>query len=192
MSSILRRWTPLTLAVVACAIPQAGARAQAASATTYTLGIMGGLSVPLGDLANGTNSGYTLGLTLGMKTPASLLSFRAEGNFTELPLQGGTSSDKYRLYGFAADGLYNLGQPSENGGLYLTGGIGYYGSREIVSDFLGGTQEGPTDWNVGLNVGLGYYLPLSGFTVNFEGRYTHIFSSPNSQGLLPITVGIVF
>jgi opacity protein-like surface antigen len=76
--------------------------------------------------------------------------------------------------------------------LYLTGGIGYYGSREIVSDFLGGTQEGPTDWNVGLNVGLGYYLPLSGFTVNFEGRYTHIFSSPNSQGLLPITVGIVF
>lgn len=192
MRTILCRWTPLALAVAVCAIPQTRAHAQAASATTYTLGVMGGLSVPLGDLSNQTNSGYTLGLTLGMKTPASPLSFRAEGNFTELPLQGGTSSDKYRIYGFAADGLYNLGQPSENGGLYLTGGIGYYGTRGVFTDIFGATQQTNVDWNFGLNAGVGYYLPLSGFTVSFEGRYTHIFSSPNSQGVLPITVGIVF
>ena len=155
MSSILCRWAPLALAVAVCAIPQARARAQAASATTYTLGVMGGLSVPVGDLSNSTNSGYTLGLTLGMKTPASPLSFRAEGNFTELPLQGGTSSDKYRIYGFAADGLYNLGQPSDNGGLYLTGGIGYYGTRGVFTDIFGVRQQSNVDWNFGLNAGVG-------------------------------------
>lgn len=193
MSSIQLRWIPArvaTLALVACVFAHTRADAQAA-ATTYTLGVNGGLSVPLGNLSNATNSGYTLGVTLGMKQPLTPLSFRAEGNFTELPLQGGNSSDKYRIYGFAADGLYNLGQPSSNGGLYLIGGLGYYGVRGVFTDAFGGTQQTNIDWNLGLNVGLGYYLPLSGFTVNFEGRYTHIFSNP-SQGVLPITVGIEF
>lgn len=195
MSSIPFRWTPLrvaALAIAACAFAHTRAAAQASSTTTYTIGVNGGLTVPLGDLSNATNSGYTVGVTLGMKQPMTPLSFRAEGNFTELPLQGGSSSDKYRIYGFAADALYNLGQPSENGGLYLTGGLGYYGTRAVFANPLGGTTQSKTNWNAGLNVGLGYYLPLSGFTVNFEGRYTHIFSSPNSEGMLPITVGIVF
>jgi hypothetical protein len=194
MSSIPFRWTLVrtaALALAVCAFAHAPANAQGTSGTGYSIGVNGGLAVPLGDLSNATNSGYTIGVTLGMKQPLTPLSFRAEGNFTELPLQGGTSSDKYRIYGFAADGLYNLGQPSENGGLYLTGGLGYYGVRGVFTDVFGGTQQTRIDWNVGLNVGLGYYLPLSGFTVNFEGRYTHIFSNP-SQGLLPITVGIVF
>lgn len=181
------RATALALAACAFAHPRANAQA----ATSYTFGVNGGLAVPLGNLSNATNSGYTLGVTLGMQQPLTPLSFRAEGNFIELPLQGGNSSDKYRIYGFAADGLYNLGQSSSNGGLYLTGGLGYYGVRGVFTDVFGGTQQTNIDWNVGLNVGLGYYLPLSGFTVNFEGRYTHIFSNP-SQGVLPITVGIVF
>ena len=195
MRSISFRCTSIRIAalvIVACAFAKARANAQAASTTTYTIGVNGGLAVPLGDLSNATNSGYVLGITLGMKQPLTPLSFRAEGNFTELPLQTGNSSDKYRIYGFAADALYNLGQPSENGGLYLTGGLGYYGTRAVFVSPFGGTTQTNTDWNAGINVGLGYYLPLSGFTVNFEGRYTHIFSSPNSEGMLPITVGIVF
>ena len=194
MSTIPFGWTriqAIALAIAVCAIPQGRGEAQA-SPTTYTLGVMGGLTVPLGDLSNSTSSGYNLGITLGMNQLGTPLSFRAEGSFTELPFKGGSSSDKTRIYGFAADGLYNLGQATENGGLYLTGGLGYYGTRAVVTDIFGGTRQSPADWNFGLNVGLGYYVPLSGFTVNFEGRYTHIFSSPNSQGILPITVGIVF
>lgn len=189
MSTIPSRWTTVcTFAIAAglCAAAQARASAQVMSTTTYTIGVMGGLAVPLGDLANATNSGYTIGVTLGLKQAVSPLSFRAEGSFTELPFEG-TSDAKHRIYGFALDGSYNLGVASESGGLYLTGGIGYYGAKETSNTF-GDTN---TDWNAGLNAGLGYYLPLSGFSVNFEGRYTHIFSNP-SQGLLPITVGIVF
>jgi hypothetical protein len=56
-----------------------------------------------------------------------------------------------------------------------------------------GTLFGNTDrrWDFGLNAGLGYYLPLSGFTMFFEGRYQAIFSDP-AQSLFPITVGISF
>ena len=194
MSSIPSRMPirALALALAACAFAHPRAGAQAASATTYTIGVMGGLSLPTGDLSNFTSSGYNLGVTLGMQQPATPLTFRFEGSFTELPISGGSSSDKHRLYGFAVDGLYNLGTPSTNGGLYLTGGVGYYGSREVGKDIFGNTVQTKTDWNFGLNGGLGYYLPLSGFTVNFEARYQHVFSSPNSQGLFPITVGVVF
>lgn len=190
MNVIPSRWSlgrAVALAIALCAFAYSGAEAQV---TTYTLGVNGGLAVPLGDLSNATSSGYTIGITLGMKAPLSPLSFRAEGNFSELPFKGSTS-DKHRIYGFALDGLYNLGVASENGGLYLTGGVGYYGAKEIGTDVFGGTVETNTSWNAGLNVGLGYYLPLSGFSMNFEGRYTHVFSNP-SQGILPITVGIVF
>jgi hypothetical protein len=159
------------------------------SATTYTFGIMGGLSVPTGDLSNFTSSGYNLGVTLGMHQPLTPLSFRGEGSFTELPISGGSSSDKHRIYGFALDGLYNIGTASTNGGLYLTGGVGYYGSREVSKDIFGNTIQSNTDWNFGFNAGLGYYLPLSGFTVSFEGRYQYV---GNSQALFPITVGISF
>lgn len=184
-----RRWSQrvLTFAVglLACGLARTTARAQ--GMTTYSIGVMGGLAIPVSDLGDATSSGYTLGVTLGMHPPLSPASFRLEGSFTELPFKGASDS-KFRIYGFAADGRYNLGTASDNGGLYLTGGVGYYGSK-ATNTLFGDTS---TDWNLGLNGGLGYYVPLSGFTVVFEGRYTHIFSDNPSLGLFPITVGIVF
>jgi len=194
MTALLSRSTTIravALSVALITVAGAAARAQTSAATTYTLGVMGGLAVPTGDLSNFTSSGYNIGVTLGMQQPGMPLGFRLEGSLTELPFSG-NNSDKYRIYGIAADGLYNLGTPSSNGGLYLTGGVGYYGSREVGKDVFGNTVQTNVDWNFGLNAGLGYYLPLSGFTVNFEGRYQHVFSSPNSQGVFPITVGIIF
>ena len=175
----------LGLALIACLAATDRASAQS-STTSYSIGAMGGLAVPVGDLGNATSSGYTLGVTLGMHQALTPLSFRFEGSFTELPFKN-DNSVKHRIYGFALDGQYNLGVASENGGLYLTGGLGYYGTKETGTLF-GDTE---TDWNFGLNAGLGYYLPLSGFTMFFEGRYHAIFSDP-SQGFFPITVGISF
>ena len=150
-----------------------------------------GLVIPVGDLGNFTSSGYTVAATLGMHQSLSPIGFRVEGSYTELPFKDNISqSAKHRIYGFALDGMYNLGTASTNGGLYLTGGVGYFGAKDSDQTLLG-TAETSTQWNFGLNAGLGYYLPLSGFTVYFEGRYRNVFSNTN-QVMFPITVGVAF
>jgi hypothetical protein len=155
------------------------------SSTIYSIGANAGLVIPVSDLGDETNAGYTIAATLGMRQPLSALGFRVEGSFTDLPFNG-NSNETRRIYGFSLDGLYNLGTASTNGGLYLTGGVGYFGLKDT-----GGIFETETRWDVGLNAGLGYYLPLSGFTVYFEGRYRNVFSNPN-QVMFPITVGVAF
>jgi len=177
------------LALIACATMPV--RAQASGGSSYMIGANAGLVTPVSDLANATSSGYTIAATLGMRPSLSPLSFRAEGSFTELPWkpETGLGGAKHRIYGFALDGIYNLGTASANGGLYLTGGVGYFGTKD--TDFGALFADTQTSWNAGLNAGLGYYLPLSGFTMYFEGRYRYIFSN-TSEAMFPITVGIAF
>lgn len=182
----------IALALVAVVVDASTARAQGSS-SSYSIGANAGLVIPVSDLADITSSGYTIAATLGMHQSLSPIAFRVEGSFTELPWKDNLaqSNAKHRIYGFALDGMYNLGTASTNGGLYLTGGIGYFGSKDSDLQTLVGSAETSTNWNVGLNAGLGYYLPLSGFTVYFEGRYRNIFSDRN-QVMFPITVGVAF
>ena len=179
-------------ALVAIFFDASTARAQGSS-TSYAIGANAGLVIPVSDLADLTSSGYTIAATLGMHQSLSPVAFRVEGSFTELPWKDNTLAPnaKRRIYGFALDGMYNLGTASTNGGLYLTGGLGYFGSKDSDFQTPFGAAETSTNWDVGLNAGLGYYLPLSGFTVYFEGRYRNIFSSTN-QVMFPITVGVAF
>ena len=165
------------------------AHAQVPGTPSFSLGVAAGLAVPVGDLSDFTSSGYTVGVTLGMKQALVPFSIRAEGSFTELPWSDNTNSNgaKHRIIGFALDGQYNLGTATPTGGLYLTGGAGTYGSND-VNTFFGDTDR---TWDFGINVGLGYYLPLTGFSVNFEGRFVNVFSGTN-QRLFPITVGVTF
>ena len=162
------------------------------SSASYTIGANAGLVIPTSDLADATSSGYTIAATLGMRQALSPVSFRFEASFTELPWKDELAQGaKHRIYGFALDGMFNLGTASTNGGLYLTGGVGYFGSKDSDFQTPFGNAESSTDWNFGLNAGLGYYLPLSGFTVYFEGRYRNVFSNTN-QVMFPITVGVAF
>jgi len=179
------------VALVTILLDASTARAQGSS-TSYAIGANAGLVIPVSDLADFTSSGYTIAATLGMHQSLSPVAFRVEGSFTELPWKDNIAQNaKRRIYGFALDGMYNLGTASTNGGLYLTGGLGYFGSKDSDFQTPFGAAETSTNWDVGLNAGLGYYLPLSGFTVYFEGRYRNIFSSTN-QVMFPITVGVAF
>jgi hypothetical protein len=174
----------VTSAALLAIVAQAQTALAQAIGPTYSIGAAAGLVVPIGDLSNLTSSGYTVSATLGMHQPLMPLGFRVEGSYSELPWEG-SNDIKHRIYGFSIDGLFNLGTPSTNGGLYVTGGLGYFGWKD--TDIF----DNGTTWDLGLNAGLGYYLPLSGFTVSFEGRYRSIFSSTN-QAMFPITVGITF
>jgi outer membrane protein with beta-barrel domain len=162
------------------------------SSTSYSIGANAGLVIPVSDLGDFTSSGYTIAATLGMHQSLAPISFRVEGSFTELPWKDNLAQNaKRRIYGFALDGMFNLGTASSNGGLYLTGGLGYFGSKDSDFQTPFGSAETSTNWDIGLNAGLGYYLPLRGFTVYFEGRYRNVFSNTN-QVMFPITVGVAF
>lgn len=184
-SRFSRPMTALRILSGAAAVLFTSTAAAVAQGPTYSIGANAGLVVPVGDLRNFTSSGYTIAATLGMHQPLVPLSFRFEGSFTELPWSD-NSDVKHRIYGFSLDGRYDMGTASPTGGLYLTGGVGYFGWKDT-----GGIFDTGTSWDFGLNAGLGYYLPLTGFTVYFEGRYRNIFSN-TSQGMFPITVGIAF
>lgn len=186
-----------TIRVVGCTVATVllaatGARAQGSS-SSYSIGANAGLVIPVSDLGDVTSSGYTIAATLGMHQPLSPITFRVEGSYTQLPWKDNiVQGAKHNIYGFALDGMYNLGTASTNGGLYLTGGVGYFGSKDSnIPNLFGGSAEASTNWDFGLNAGLGYYLPLSGFTVYFEGRYRNVFSNTN-QVMFPITVGVAF
>ena len=182
----------VAFAVAATFFAASAARGQGSS-SSYSIGANAGLVIPVSDLADATSSGYTIAATLGMQQSLSPVSFRFEGSITELPWKDNIAQGaKHRIYGFALDGMYNLGTASTNGGLYLTGGVGYFGTKDSnIPQLFGGTAETSTNWDFGLNAGLGYYLPLSGFTVYFEGRYRNVFSNTN-QVMFPITVGVAF
>lgn len=193
-ASTIRSRTIRFLGFAVAAILFGGSAAQAqGSSASYAIGANAGLVIPVSDLADFTSSGYTIAATLGMHQSLSPVSFRFEGSFTELPWKDNIAQGaKRNIYGFAVDGMYNLGTASTNGGLYLTGGLGYFGSKDSnLPGLFGGTAETSTNWDFGLNAGLGYYLPLSGFTVYFEGRYRNVFSNTN-QVMFPITVGVAF
>lgn len=170
------------------------ARAQASSSgTTYSLGASAGLALPVSDLGNLVNSGYTVGVTLGIRPAASQLGFRFEGLLDEFDWQDGIDF-KRRFYAGTANLVYDLSgtlgrAPSSgnSGGFYAIGGAGLYHFND-VSDSFGDTQG---DTNFGLNAGLGYRLPLSGFNAYLEARYHTIFSNTNQQ-MIPITFGVSF
>jgi len=180
------------VASAASLIVAAPAHAQGSS-SSYSIGANAGLVIPVSDLADFTSSGYTIAASLGMHQPLMPISFRVEGSFTELPWKDNIAPNaKHHIYGFAVDAMYNIGTASTNGGLYLTGGVGYFGSKDSdVQTPPFGSADTSTNWDFGLNAGLGYYLPLSGFTVYFEGRYRNVFSNTN-QVMFPITVGVAF
>lgn len=190
LSLKLRTSTLITSCVFAASVLTATrVQAQLPGSTSYSFTASAGLATPVGDLSNLVSSGYTVSAALGMHQSLTPLSLRVEGSFSEMPWSDNTgeSGAKHRILGLALDGLFNLGVASTNGGLYLTGGIGTYGTND-VNTFFGDTDR---SWNFGFNAGLGYYLPLTGFSVVFEGRYTYIGANP-SQGFFPITVGVTF
>ncbi|HKO14921.1 MAG TPA: hypothetical protein VJU87_01725 [Gemmatimonadaceae bacterium] len=194
--TVRRFLAPLAAAFVAASMLLARtATAQGATGSGYgpNIGASAGVVFPMGSLGDVVNSGYSVAIAVGLQQTNNPLGFRAEGIFDEFGLQGGSSSDKLRIFAATMNLLYDLNSAAttagaqSTGGFYIIGGVGLYGTKEVHADFSSSTE---TDF--GLNGGAGYRLPLSGLSFYVEGRYHAIFSSPDRQQLIPITVGVAF
>src|SRR4029079_2553047 len=106
-----------------------------AQAARYSLGGNAGAVAVAGDLASFTGMGYEVAATAGVHSPLIPLDLRAEGSWTEVPWSDG-SGVRRRLYGLSLDGIANFGTVATNGGgLYITGGAGYFGWKDTGSGF---------------------------------------------------------
>lgn len=169
----------LAAALTALAFPPRTAAAQ------FSIGANAGAVIPTGKLGNGLNTGYTVAITLGVQPVLAPVGFRLEGMFNEFGVNGAQLFyNKQRIWGGTGNVIFSFSPVT--GGLYAIGGAGYYGDYVV-----GGGTSSSTNTNFGLNGGLGYRLPLTGFNTYIEARYHTIFSSPNAT-MVPITFGISF
>jgi opacity protein-like surface antigen len=166
--------------------------AQSASADKpVSFGVSGGLSMPMGDLGNDANSGYTVAGHVFFK-PATInaVRFRGDVAYDKWAVKESGGDANLRSLSFVANALYDFPSQS-NIRPYLIGGLGLYNSKAMIN--LGqvtGSTNGTTD--LGLQVGGGLTFKLSGFDTFAEAKFVNVFSSGSSTTWIPITVGVRF
>lgn len=173
------------IGVIATAALLGGSALSAQSYKPVSIGIAAGAAIPVGNFADGYNTGYNGTVALGLSSIGSPLGLRFEGMYNkflgrdDIP---GTQPDA-RVIAGTANVVYNL----QGRGIrpYLIGGAGYYGSKVDV-------DGAPSINKFGLNGGIGAMFPLSGFNTYVEARYHHMFTDVSATQFIPVTFGIMF
>ncbi len=176
----------LRLAGIAGALALLPALASAQDARPISVGVMGGLSLPIGDLGDGFDSGYNITGNVYFRPSASSLTFRGDVGYDSFGAKvGGFNLNVLSVTGNV---MFPLGTVSAEGGIrpYVVAGGGLY--RTSIS-------EGNSDSNndLGVNVGGGLEFNLSGFTTFAEARFVNVFGEGDFNArYIPITFGIRF
>lgn len=172
-----------------------------------SIGVSGGVSLPMGDLSDGFSPGFNVGGHVAIK-PASWsnLSLRIDGTYDRF-----SSKDEVEILGLSSN-LSNIGItgnlvfafPQSSPAVvrpYVLGGAGAYISKVTVESngtSLSGSSGNET--NVGIQGGVGIMFNLSGFTTFLEAKFVNVFSnsddnssnSASSARWIPITFGVRF
>jgi hypothetical protein len=176
------------LAVLAAATLAAAPTALRAQGSTSIL-VSGGLSIPVGDLSDGANSGYNVNVGLNFGAPIIPVGARIEGGLNSFNLKGGGGD--VRMVSGTANAILNLGPTSA--APYLIGGLGIY-NRRISSTFAGITSA-DTKNVAGVNIGGGLRFPLGALSTFVEARYHAMLGNTNEATkfqFIPITFGVSF
>jgi hypothetical protein len=167
--------------------------ASAQATRPVTFGLSGGLSLPMGDLGNGYDSGFDITGHVMFK-PASFtnLGFRGDVNFDRFGSKS-FSGVNTRFLGVTANAVYSF--PQSTPGVirpYVLGGVGMQNSKSS-GKVLGvdiGNSASSTDLHV--QGGAGVNFQLAGFTTFVEAKYVNVFGNGSSLSYVPITFGFRF
>jgi hypothetical protein len=168
-----------------------------------SIGISGGVSIPMEDLSNGSsdgfsgvNTGYNVTGSLGVGLPVLPFSLRGDVSYNGFGSKnamfaegsGGFNAD-VRVISVTANVVFPIKLPVPTPVLepYLIGGIGDYNVR--FSPTAGGSASSS---DFGFNLGAGVKVPLIVFDAFVEARYHHVNQSNGSLAFVPITVGVMF
>jgi len=177
-------------AIAVSSAAAAGAQGVTSATKPFSLGISGGASIPTGDLAQYTNTGYNVGGHVGLGTPVLPISFRGDVNYDNFGAKGSGNSN-YHVWSYTANAVYEV--PTMTGiRPYVIGGVG--GFTPGASYTSGNTTvSASSGTKFGFDVGGGLTIPLSGFNAFVEARYNHFNNDGGgSTSFVPITFGIMF
>jgi opacity protein-like surface antigen len=167
--------------------------AQVAGTRQISFGASAGLSMPTGDLGDGSDAGYAVAGHVFYR-PASMQALRLRGDvsFDRWGVKNTNESAdaSRRSLGFVANVLYDFASTSEgNIRPYVIGGLGLYNYKTSVD--VAGVNLSDSSTDVGIQAGGGLQFQLSGFSTFAEVKYVNVFSD-NSISWVPITFGIRF
>jgi opacity protein-like surface antigen len=186
------------VAVAAIALVPAVSNAQranhASAAKPYTFSIGAGLSVPTGDMSNGSKTGFNLQGAVQHALGMSPAWLRGEVAFHRFGSQnlGGADGHQSELGALANIG-YSFPTTSKVRP-YVLGGLGLYSQKYSVEQ--GGVNASISESDLGFNGGLGVSFPMAGRKASLEARY-HSVSGGNKMGnqtstFVPVTFSMSF
>jgi opacity protein-like surface antigen len=160
-----------------------------------SVGVMGGLSLPMGDLADGVESGYNITGNIYFRPGSSKLTFRGDVGYESFSAKGSNSIAGFDLNVLSVTGnvLFPLGSAVAEGGIrpYLIGGGGLYRSTAEGTGAASGFDTDATN-DLGIAVGGGVEFKLAGFSTFAEARFVNVFGDGDSARWVPVTFGIRF
>ncbi len=166
--------------------------AQAQSTRTVSLGISGGMSLPMGDFADGYDAGYNVTGHVYFKPSTMKLALRGDVSYDSWKGKGSTSvvDANQSSLGLTGNGLFYLGESSAAMRPYLVVGGGMYRSKSTAT--VANVEVSNTYWDPGIQGGLGISFALSGFNTFVEAKYVNVFGENDSFNFVPISFGVRF
>lgn len=141
-------------------------------------GVVGGIAIPFGRLADDHAAGYALGGLVEYAVTGQPYSLRGELLWQRFPAKSGRT-DRYdaNVFQIGPTVVYRL--PRATTQSFVSGGIAiYHATRE-------GTRPG-------VNAGTGVEIPLTGFAALAELRLHVMLADARPVLALPLTVGLRF
>lgn len=182
------------LGALGMAAPAANAQQMTSTTSTGTVYFGGGLglTIPIGSLSDGNNTGWHIQGMGGWESATTPWGFRGDLTYNSLggkninvPGVGATQFPKLNLLSLTADGVYQFRPSAQSGSStipYIIAGLGLY--------HLSFSDNGGSQTKFGINAGAGLEFRLTGFSVYAEGRFHDIFTSGKSGHYIPLTVGV--
>jgi hypothetical protein len=165
---------------IAAGLVLAMCAAPAAAQTPVRFSVVGGLSLPIGDLGNNTDLGLNLALR-GEGRPVAP-NWGVRGDVTYDHYAGHGTVDEYSYLAFAA----NLVHHETRQRMYEFGGLGVYNSKVGFRNALDRSET-----SLGMQLGAGFELTADR-RVFTEFGLTGAFTSGRSSVWFPVRVGLRF
>lgn len=160
-----------------------------AQGQAVSVGVSGGASLPVGNLKDVADVGYSVAGHLYLR-PQAVKAFMFRGDVTYDRWNGTGTTSTFNSLGVIANVLFPFSD--DNAGIrpYLVGGAGLYRFGSTVKV---GTLDVSSSVNkFGVQGGAGLEFKLAGMSTFLEGKYVNVFNDGRSTSYIPVTFGVRF